>query len=99
MASTIVILWPILTKPETSDAQGPLPTWICIQQPTLSPAKSALTTSSMSTGNGRNVTAFSYWLCHVQRSLRAWSQTSCTCGSYWKMTVFSKKVPVPLLAP
>ena len=44
---------------------------ICIQQPTLSPAKSARTTSSMSTGNGRKVTDFSYWSCHVQRNLRA----------------------------
>lgn len=55
-----------------------LPTWICIQHPTLSPAKSARTTSSMSTGNGRNVTDFSYWSCHVHRSFRAWSHTSCT---------------------
>jgi hypothetical protein len=26
---------------------------------------------------------------HVQRSFRAWSQTSCTYGSYWIMMVFS----------
>lgn len=26
---------------------------------------------------------------HVQRSFRAWSQTSCTKGSYWMMIVFS----------
>ena len=95
MANTMVIVWPILTKPETSEAHGPFPTWICIQQPTLSPAKSARTTSNMSTGNGRNVTDFSYWSCQVQRNLRAWSQTSCTCGSNWTMMVFSKNVPEP----
>lgn len=95
IAKTIVMVWPILTNPETSEAQGPLPTWICIQQPTLSPAKSARTTSNISTGNGRKVTDFSYWSCHVQRSLRAWSQTSCTCGSNWTIIVFSKNVPEP----
>lgn len=96
MANTIVIVWPIFTKPDTSDAHGPLPTWICIQQPTLSPAKSARTTSNMSTGNGRNVTLFSYWSCHVQRSFLAWSHTSCTCGSYCTTIMFSKYEPEPV---
>ena len=72
IASTIVIVCPILTSPETSEAQGPFPTWICIQHPTLSPAKSALTTSNMSTGKGRKVTDFSYWSCQVQRSFLKW---------------------------
>ena len=34
---------------------------MCIQHPTLSPAKSARTTSNMSTGNGLKVTDFSYY--------------------------------------
>uniref|UniRef100_A0A182ILY6 Uncharacterized protein n=1 Tax=Anopheles atroparvus TaxID=41427 RepID=A0A182ILY6_ANOAO len=99
IASTIVIVWPILTRPDTSDAHGPLPTWICIQQPTLSPAKSARITSSMSTGNGRKVTDFSYWSCQVQRSLRAWSHTSCTCGSYCSTMMFSKYEPAFVSVP
>jgi len=46
-----------------------------------------------------NVTDFSYWSCHVHRSFLAWSQTSCTCGSYCTTMVFSKKVPEPESAP
>lgn len=80
----------LIDGPPGSHVNSPLPTWICIQQPTLSPAKSARTMSSMSTGNGLKVTAFSYWSCQVQRSLRAWSYTSCTLGSYWITIVFSK---------
>ncbi len=99
IASTMVMVWPILTRPDTSDAQGPLPTCICIQQPTLSPAKSARTTSSMSTGKGRNVTDFSYWSCQVHLSFLAWSHTSCTCGSYWMTMMFSKYVPEPESRP
>ena len=48
---TMVIVWPILTIPDTSDAQGPLPDWICIQHWRLSPKKLAVTALSMLTCN------------------------------------------------
>ena len=59
MPSTMVMVWPILTMPPTSEAQGPLPTWICIQHCRLSPRKLAVTAFSVPTWNGRNVTDFS----------------------------------------
>ena len=49
MPKTMVMVWPILTMPETSDDQGPLPDWICIQHWRLSPRKLAVTAFSMFT--------------------------------------------------
>ena len=35
----------------------------------------------------------------VHLSFLAWSQTSCSCGSYWTMMVFSMKLPCGVGVP
>ena len=48
---TMVIVCPILTIPDTSEDQGPLPDWICIQHCKLSPRKLAVTAFNIFTWN------------------------------------------------